>query len=311
MDGFSTETEKVAARLYALTLERGTSEMLAWIDGYQYDGGYVFANKGAVAYLKDEIPELRGRITEEKVYFILPEKLSQREDLLDDIKLVWELDYNGTYESEIITYKGSPGVVAVTQGKKVSSTLVSSPLIVLNNMGADGVPGYRGIGYLHQATMFKLTPEELDAYQTELGYPDVPPQMTNVLENYRYQWQFEKRTLLIAAVLMALVLMLEGIVLMTILRFEYRVYATELALKKVFGHTLYDRNRRIILTTAITGTLGLVASLVVCKLLGTSSPGSVAIGGVMLLALELVFAMLNAARIERRNIQRILKGEAV
>jgi hypothetical protein len=165
MDGFSTESEGVAARLYALTLERGTSEMLAWIDGYQYDGGYVFANKGAAEYLKTEIPELRGLITEEKVYFIVPEKLSRRDDVLDDMKQSWELYYREEYKDEILTYKGNPNIVAVTQGNKVSSTLVNPPLIVLNNMGADGVSGYRGIGYLYQATMFKLTPEELDAYQ--------------------------------------------------------------------------------------------------------------------------------------------------
>ncbi|MDR1330248.1 MAG: hypothetical protein LBK23_11670 [Oscillospiraceae bacterium] len=307
----SYASEEVSEQLYGLATGRGTARQLVWIDARTLDGGYVFADRGATEYLKEKIPELRETVTEEKVYFITPKKRASEAGRLDDMREVWELYYREAYDSEALSYGGAPEIIAVTQGSRISSELVKSPMIVLNNMGADGVPGYYGIGYLQQATMYSLTAEEFDAYHTELGFPGFAPKLTGVLDNYLYQWQFEKRTLLIAAVLAALMLALESIVIRTLLRFEYRVHAAELALKKVLGYTVPGRNKRFFITTAVTGALSLTASLVVCGILGSASLTSVAAGGLALIAVELVFAAANMRRFEKRNVQRILKGEAV
>ncbi|MDR0917341.1 MAG: hypothetical protein LBN02_09190 [Oscillospiraceae bacterium] len=278
---------------------------------------YVYADSGAAEYLQSEIPELRGATLENKVYFIVPEKYAERADVADEMREVWwgysELSAypNGeTYAQDdfdvaVVPYRRA-NIVAMTRDETVRGGRVPSPIIIFNNTDKQGYNDY-----IQQSTMYRVTETEFRAFLAEMSVGGTMSHRTGALDNYDYQWQVEKKTLIVAVVMLALILALESVVIRTILKFEYRVYAAELALKKVYGHTLFARHRKIILTTAILGIVSLVGSLIVCRLLKSAALVNVAIGGVILLAIEQAFIAASIRRVERRNIQRILKGEAV
>ncbi|MDR1329286.1 MAG: hypothetical protein LBK23_06765 [Oscillospiraceae bacterium] len=304
-------SREVNIEFYSRLAERGDALSIV----RHGSGNYVSANDNAIAYLIEEIPELGEREFEKKLYIAAPEKIARDERAVAAALAVWA--YGAPFEYEVIGYKTHTEIIAmdnVGSAVRPVSAIMENPVILLNNMGAESLNSVFNWGFITQSTLFRVTDAEFRAYLDELseaGYGMERSYTTNARENYMFRWELEKRTILIATVLTALVLALEAIVIRTILRFEYSVYSTELALKKVLGHTFFSRHRRIILTTAILGGASLAGALALGAALGSSSLANIAVGGIILLALEFAFISWNAARIERRNIQRILKGEAV
>jgi hypothetical protein len=304
-------SREVNIEFYSRLAERGDALSIV----RHGNGNYVSANDNALSYLAGEIPELGERAFEKKLYIIAPEKIARDERAVAAALAVWA--YGAPFEYEVIGYKTHAEIIAmdnVGSAARPVSAIMENPVILLNNMGAESLNSVFNWGFITQSTLFRVTDTEFRAYLDELseaGNGMERSYTTNARENYMFRWELEKRTILIATVLTALVLALEAIVIRTILRFEYSVYSTELALKKVLGHTFFSRHRRIILTTAILGAASLAGALALGAALGSSSLANIAVGGIILLALEFAFISWNAARIERRNIQRILKGEAV
>ena len=122
------------------------------------------------------------------------------------------------------------------------------------------------------------------------------------------EFLFIQQALIMNFIFSILVLLLEGMIIHTIIKLEYEVNAIEHALKKVFGYSLFQKNRKMILITFVTSLLSIITAATCAIVLNLGSIGYMIVGGIIILILELLLISFNIRRVENAKIQTILKG---
>ena len=118
---------------------------------------------------------------------------------------------------------------------------------------------------------------------------------------------------LIAVFLLVTVLMilLYVSVLRTILQLDYQVNATELAIRKTLGESIWQKNRRYFVTALVIGGINLLAAGIYVYQTEMQYP-------LLVLGVPLVLTVINMGliyrlirKVEAQQIARILKGGAL
>ncbi|MCG3417958.1 DUF1430 domain-containing protein [Oceanobacillus jordanicus] len=278
----------------------------------------ILANKNAIPYLKDNIPELnRQLLNEEKVYYILPEKHADDKLLYESLRNIYgffnKLESNSNVESEVILYNTNTELVSIDEINYMNrSKLAQNPAIILNNTSTensilDTETNLRRTSYAHDI-MYLISEKSYQSFVTKNDLTDQIHLKTNIYELYQYNWTLIKRGIFISSVLFSLVILLELIIINLILRLEYEVNAVELSIKKIMGYSSLQKNRKIIFITLSATITSIVLSLIVNHLFDISQSKYFLYGGAILLIIEILFIMTNIARIEKAKISKILKG---
>ncbi|MCY1689925.1 DUF1430 domain-containing protein [Exiguobacterium sp. SL14] len=131
---------------------------------------------------------------------------------------------------------------------------------------------------------------------------------TNVWEKYLGIWEGAKRLMNMNLIFAVLILSLELLVIWTVLRLEYQVNAIELSVQKVMGYSIWQKNRRLVLSTMGITLVSSLAVAITAYILDFSSPWLLLGGGALLLLVEGTLLIWLIRKIERANVQRILKG---
>ena len=103
-------------------------------------------------------------------------------------------------------------------------------------------------------------------------------------------------------------LLLEMCFIATIVQLEYMVHAKRLALKKIFGYSVWQKNRGILLLNLFATMIGIVTNLLLYLMYGFASCVSILLVSAGLLGLEFCMILYQILRFERVNLAKILKG---
>ena len=103
-------------------------------------------------------------------------------------------------------------------------------------------------------------------------------------------------------------LLLEMCFIATIVQLEYMVHAKRLALKKIFGYSVWQKNRGILLLNLFATMIGIVTNLLLYLMYGFASCVSILLVSAGLLGLEFCVILYQILRFERVNLAKILKG---
>ncbi|MGS2748762.1 hypothetical protein ACVAMH_17945 [Bacillus zanthoxyli] len=308
-----TESTKVQAKFYREFIEKFDALSLVNISNFGEIKG-ILANKNSYKYLSKEIDELNGIKLDKDMYFILPEKLKGNTVLTKQLHEAVKF-YEGNnikYEYETIYYQNNIEIISIDENHTYGSDLVKNPVIILNNMPIDElvnqqVDDSQKINYVHDV-MYKISNEEFNQFVHKHYLTNQIVSKTNVLDNFKNKWNTAKRVLYINIVFSLLILFLECIIITAIIKLEYEVNAIELALKKVLGHTLFEKHRKLILLTITTSIVSIVASVTIAKLVGVSDVYYLIIGGITIIFWEVTLMSFYIHKTERMKLQKILKG---
>lgn len=277
----------------------------------------MLANQNSITYLQEHIDELSNINSQKELYFILPQHMRNDTNLISQLKNSFELVEQNEfrYDYDIIYYVGNPKIICIDEFSLNGSFYMESPIIIYNNMDlSENVDSANAShfrwDYAHDI-LYKLSPDQFASYVAEHSTDTnkLHYQLTNALEKYEYQWSIIKRTLYLNVILTLLILFLEFFIITTILRLEYEVNAIELSIKKVLGYTVWQKNRKILLITVIPTLLGIVAALILRMFIDVEQYYKYLIYGSLLILIIEPFIILSYIRkLERTNVQKILKG---
>lgn len=280
----------------------------------------VFANRNAFEYLSSKIDELSNLNLDKDFYFILPDKLKNNLEIIETLKnntTYTSNEINFLYDYDVIYYQDNIDMVGIDEDYIYGSYLLKNPAIVYNNMSVDQVKNLditKQIGLQDEIydVMYQISSEkQLEKFNNFIADHNLEGQIirkTNVLEKYENMWIIAKRVLYINLIFSALVLLLEIIIINSIVMLEYKVNAIELSIKKILGYSILQKNRKIILMTVITTIASILTAIIVNIIMKTHVGKYLALGGLIILILELSTIIFYINRIEKSNIQKILKG---
>lgn len=298
------DAKKMLNEYYSKGSEKGKKISLVDLGKWSTDAEYILADHGALDYLYTVVPEVEGKITEKKLYYLVPEDC-YNQNVFDDMQSINYSYYEREYEYEIIEYKNTSWVMAISNEGKVRSTLKRNPVIILNNLDSMVMPE-SSILYVGNSTMYCFSNMEFKNIALKSSYKGFYYQ-TNVYENYIYFWNVMKRNMLMGIVFLFILLLLEGLILKSILKYEYQINAKELLLSKIQGRSFFYRQRKVLIIL-LGEWLCLLISIIICLVLDFFATGYVMAGGILVMLLEHIFTFVYSNKLENVNISKIFKG---
>ncbi|MCB6992489.1 hypothetical protein LI177_03190 [bacterium 210820-DFI.6.37] len=310
MDDDSGEKERQRKKQLYNMLDQEAICALVELTGFNgIDTNYVYANKGALKDLKEQIPELAAAdaagALSEKAYIIKPDSYSKtgnREDESQELLYSYSTDENLSFES--IKYKSTVKLVAQNGESGVSSKLKKNPVILFNNKDTSELDDY-----IWQGTLFPLSRMQWNTFLQENDLEKEIVYKTNAYANYCYQWQKLKRGMLLGIFLVTIMLFMESLIIKETLYYEYRINAVELVLKKLLGYRMISRYKRLLMTTILSAVIGMLLGAVVGLFWGTNNIKYILLAGSGAVILELAFMAYYIRKVECSKVQRILNGD--
>ena len=116
------------------------------------------------------------------------------------------------------------------------------------------------------------------------------------------------RALLLNTVISAFLLLLELFIISVIIKLEYKVSTTELAVKKVLGYSVFQKNKQIFLLNTYAALIAVVSCTVFCLMYKLAVWYTVIAVGTSVLCFEYVIIAVLITRFEKQNVAKILKG---
>lgn len=314
---FGSKSKNVREDFYRRYFNTFDATMLSWWDTGSESGEewqFVYANKNILWHLKDNIEELNNREFKKEIYFIVPKGAT--DDAIECMKADVE-DTEGEnfeYEYEIIYYDSDNINLLVLEQNSISgATTLKRPYIIYNNTDASKATHDVGNGkYLKSdCIMYKLNKEEADAFIKEYELENHIHRITNVWEKYSGNYEKVKQTAVLSIIIAVLFVILESFVVNNVLKLEYTANAIELSVKKVLGYGVFEKNKKIILTTAITSGICIILAAIVANEFKISSPLYVITGGMIMAVIEFFMIIMKIKAMEKNSVQKILKGGAL
>lgn len=266
-----------------------------------------------ISRMNNDLVETIGSVDEDYC-ILLPSGIS--EDSLEYFiaKEIFTTFLGRHIDSKIKTkvYDGEVNLVGIHNMAKYESTFMKNPIILFDNtIQQIDVSRAEIIMYYAYSTMYNIPEQELKNFIEEYQLADQIVAKSNVLDVYEHNWAIMSRSMKLIVILSIFLLALEVSLISFIIKLEYRFNAMELALKKVFGYSLFEANKRLILITTGVFQLSIILAFFLRGFLGIAESVNLIWGGLILLTVELIFIARKAGTMEKANVPAILKGRVL
>lgn len=263
----------------------------------------VIANYNTMDYIKSAIPELENVVFDKDVYIIHKDS-----ELINSMDMEF---LKPTIDCEIaeVTYHENAKLVSIELNYDNQFTRwCENPIIVYYNTD---------VAILYDESMISMTvPIVLCLIKNDVVIDEfmrsnhISYSCTNMMDIFEQQWIKLKRTSYLSCILLVLLFVLQILVILNIVNLEYKVNAIELSIKKIIGYSMVERFRRQYVVSLLLYVFSLAVSLIVAGTLKFGSLPFITYGIMLSYLIETVIFTLFAARYDRKNVQKILKGGA-
>lgn len=200
--------------------------------------------------------------------------------------------------------------------KKNGFDVVSNPVICICNFSEDiiGIEKGGSISTNFGNIMFRLSENDIEYLKETYENENVKLNFMTVPEKCNEYKMVITRTLLLSLVISIFIMMLEFAIISTIIKLEYTINATESAIKKVLGYSIYKRNKKIFMLNLFAALIGIMTVIVatfmasVSKIISSTQLYVIVLVGVAILFLELPILVSYINKTEKANVAKILKG---
>lgn len=148
----------------------------------------------------------------------------------------------------------------------------------------------------------------LTQLDTEFQSYSFSPIASNVYDKFKMDYRLQQVLLTLSVLLIILILVFYASVTYTLLQLDYQVNAVELAVKKIFGYTIIEKNSHYFTSSIALAGLNIVISFFILR---KSHLYAAAIIPIFLLIMDTILLYIMIRKIERQQMVKILKGGAL
>lgn len=317
---------KINYDAYSYFFNKADATLMAYVAGEDFFGKDVIAyNRNSLNYLSESIASVDfSNFKDNRVYALLPEKYyaqnfnkSQKEEL--EHMANYLMDWDGSYTEgvEIVYYTDSVKLLALNSNFDFESNYYKNPIILFVNIDEERNPrintGDDNIGSNSYFTMYDITPDEFEQFFETLcpsGY-SVQLFSSNVGEQYEYKLGVAEKTLYINSFLTILLVILNFLISLVTIRLDYSVNAVELSIKKILGFSLFERQKKMFVGSAVCFVTSYITAIIICMILQLTAIYYVTLFGFLFLLFDLITIIFVTQKTERNRTIKTLKGGAL
>ena len=248
-------------------------------------------------------------------YILVPEEIEFSQNADESVYDCIEM-YFGSEKAlscEKITYSGNGELLTYdsTEGLTLGAQSFENPIVIyINNPSLKLNCDSSTLSTLFSKMLFNISNSEINTvcekYQiNEKGFYLQGEKLKEKVSDYQ---AVLNRALLLNTVISAFLLLLELFIISVIIKLEYKVSTTELAVKKVLGYSVFQKNKQIFLLNTYAALIAVVSCAVFCLMYKLAVWYTVIAVGTSVLCLEYVIIAVLITRFEKQNVAKILKG---
>lgn len=248
-------------------------------------------------------------------YILVPEEIEFSQNADESVYDCIEM-YFGSEKAlscEKITYSGNGELLTYdsTEGLTLGAQSFENPIVIyINNPSLKLNCDSSTLSTLFSKMLFNISNSEINTvcekYQiNEKGFYLQGEKVKEKVSDYQ---AVLNRALLLNTVISAFLLLLELFIISVIIKLEYKVSTTELAVKKVLGYSVFQKNKQIFLLNTYAALIAVVSCTVFCLMYKLAVWYTVIAVGTSVLCLEYVIIAVLITRFEKQNVAKILKG---
>lgn len=248
-------------------------------------------------------------------YILVPEEIEFSQNADESVYDCIEM-YFGSEKAlscEKITYSGNGELLTYdsTEGLTLGAQSFENPIVIyINNPSLKLNCDSSTLSTLFSKMLFNISNSEINTvcekYQiNEKGFYLQGEKVKEKVSDYQ---AVLNRALLLNTVISAFLLLLELFIISVIIKLEYKVSTTELAVKKVLGYSVFQKNKQIFLLNTYAALIAVVSCTVFCLMYKLAVWYTVIAVGTSVLCFEYVIIAVLITRFEKQNVAKILKG---
>jgi hypothetical protein len=209
-------------------------------------------------------------------------------------------------------YKDDIKVIGINYSAELKSDILNNPIIILDtSKPVMEVERGKDSRYYTRSRMYDISENESDEFLHKYELTNQINIQSNVFEAYENRLNIIMRSMKLSIVLSLLLLAIESSLIFFIILMEYRFNSKLMALQKILGYSILERNRKLILIIIFSSLMSILIMYVILKLGGFEIGIHFIWIGVILAVIEIIYVIIRAIAIEKRRITSILKGERV
>ncbi|MEG1835150.1 MAG: DUF1430 domain-containing protein [Oscillospiraceae bacterium] len=292
-----------------------------------YGRDFLVYNQNAGDYLFKNIKDVKAdALPENKIILLVPQKyfkdgIEEKDiaEIKSHINFIYDNnDGNYNFEYETVYYKNNTKLLSFAYENYGLSGYSENPIVAYVNFDESLEDSPLKVGRASTAYMlYNITNDELQKLCADCndelfnGKIEIRSRARSAMDNYMHSRNLLQKTLYGSCFISALLILLEIVLIYYVVKLEYIINAKELALKKIMGYTLFERQKKLILSTIIISTVGLIAAVIINYSLKFSGVAYLLLGGSLTAVVDILVALAFIIKIEKTQITKILKGGAL
>lgn len=301
----------------ALILDGGYSDKIGGRD-------FLLYNQNAGKYLFENIKDIKAsELPKNKVILLAPQKYFKngiKEEDVGEIKGLIDFIYdnndgNYTFEYETIYYKDNAKLMNFAYENYGLSGYKVNPIVAYVNIDEAAEEQIKSPHATY--SICNISSDEFQklcsTYNDEFFNSglEIKPMVRSAMDNYMHYRNLLQKTLVVGCFVSVMLILLEIILIYYVIKLEYIINAKELALKKIMGYSVFDRHKRLLLSTMIISAVGIIAALIINYSLKFSGVPYLLLGGILTAVIDIIVTVLFIIKTERTQLSKILKGGAL
>ncbi len=278
----------------------------------------ISANVNAIEYLNNAIPEVDLSSFSSDFIIIVKNtnnELSNEElitDAKEQINQTGGFQDDNDYSYETVLLENDYEVMSIDKEFSSYFEFMKNPVIVINNIDPSNelFPIEKANrNSVYPSIIYKLSDDIKVEISTRFNLDMFST--TNCKEMYEHSWRMHKIALTFLTLFSILLVILEIMVLGILMKIEFNINKKELCLKKILGHSLFNRYGNFFLYSIVSTIIcaSVAAVLVINYSLG--SLYTVLIVSLLLMLIEALIIIINVKQIESTNLVKVLKGDVL
>lgn len=271
---------------------------------------YVDVNETAEGVLKDFTTDLEYSSDADAVYFI-PQKNDNSETRHDADDCLREMipdidDLN----IQVVTYNSNKTLTYIDNNTTLGVTTIQNPVVVLSRYNGNAHIQNMCLRVNINNVMFHLSDKDIEEikHDFDLEKNGIELSKTGVAESFDYHNNILRKTLAFCSSICIFTLLLQLLLIIAINRMEYRSNAMELALKKVLGYGIWQKNYKLLWSGILFNTLIIITLIILGQITSLYTAKICIEVGAVVTGMETGISIVHILWIEAKNIQKILKG---
>lgn len=300
----------------ATKMSRGLDEKICGRD-------FLVYNQNAGDYLFENIKDVKADVLpKNKIILLAPQKYFKdgiEKTYIDQMMKLTIYEYeNYDIPYEVVYYKDNAGLLNFAYENYGLSAYSDNPIIAYINFDESLENSPIKAGRASNTYMlYNITNDELQKLCADCndeffnGEFEIRSNARSAMGNYMHYRNLLQKTLYGSCFVSALLIFLEIILIYFVIKLEYIINAKELALKKIMGYSVFDRHKRLLLSTIIVSAAGIIAALIINYSLKFSGVPYLLLGGVLTTAVDILVSVAFIIKTEKMQLSKILKGGAL